>query len=274
MEFRVDPLSGRKVVIAPGRAFRPGAARSRWDEPDRQELDECPFCAGREDRTPPETLRLPRDGAWRVRVVPNKYPAFDRQEVVVHTPEHLRSVAELDNAQLDLVAEAWRRRRAAEPGGYLLACINEGRQAGASLPHSHSQLVWLPKTPPAVAAERNLDRMLEGTLVSEQNGIHAVSPVAARAPYELRLAPRERRGNAFDDHLLGPALQLLAALVRRLRHLEGPVPFNAWLHDGEWWHLHFLPRLTVPAGIELGAGIDVNPLPPAEAARRLSELSP
>jgi galactose-1-phosphate uridylyltransferase len=57
------------------------------------ELEKCPFCAGREDRTPPETLRV--GDPWRVRVVPNLYPAFERQEVVVHTPRHARSLAEL-----------------------------------------------------------------------------------------------------------------------------------------------------------------------------------
>ena len=93
---------------------------------------------------------------WQVRVVPNLYPAFARQEVVVHAPTHVRSFAELDDAQVEAVAEAWRLRglAGAEAGlGYLHALVNEGRAAGASLAHSHSQLVWLGDEPPAVAAE-------------------------------------------------------------------------------------------------------------------------
>jgi UDPglucose--hexose-1-phosphate uridylyltransferase len=261
------------VVIAPDHANRPGAAATRREPATEAELAECPFDAGREDRTPPETLRLPLNGRWRVRVVPNLFPAFERQEVVVHAPEHVRSLGELEPGQLDLVAEAWRRRREAEPGGYLLPCINEGRSAGASLPHSHSQLIWLPEAPPAVRSEHELDCVLEGTPVVD-GPVVAVSPTAARAPYELRIAPAEREPAAFASELLGPALRLLRDLVRRLHVLEGPVPFNAWLHTGTWWHLHVVPRLTVDAGLELGAWISVNPLPPEEAAARLRAVDP
>jgi len=114
-----------------------------------EELDECPFCAGREDRTPPEALRI--GDPWQVRVVPNLYPAFDRHEVVVHAPRHVRTMADLSPAEVDAVAEAWRERaRAArsEGYGYVHAFVNEGRIAGASLAHSHSQLVWLREPPP------------------------------------------------------------------------------------------------------------------------------
>src|SRR5205085_3415347 len=151
-ELRRDPLSGRLVVFAPARGRRPGAARGTIPPPTPEELEECPFCAGHEERTPPETLRLPEADEWTVRVVPNLYRALERQEVVIHTPRHVRSLAELEEHEIDLVAEAWRRRREDVPGGYVHAFVNEGRDAGASLPHSHSQLAWLAEPPPAVAA--------------------------------------------------------------------------------------------------------------------------
>src|SRR5581483_8150799 len=139
-ELRRDAVAGRWVAVAPGRASRPGGATPIGDE-----LATCPFDAGREDRTPPETLRL-GDGptGWAVRVVPNLYPALERQEVVVHGHEHRRSLAELGDGVLDLVAEAW-QRRARDAGGIVFAIVNEGHEAGASLPHSHSQLAWLPE---------------------------------------------------------------------------------------------------------------------------------
>lgn len=266
-------MSGRQVVVAPGRAKRPGAVRGELEPATPEELDSCPFCAGREHLTPPETLRLPADGPWLVRVVPNKYPAFERHEVVVHSPRHVRSLGGLDDDTLEVVAEAWRRRRAAAPEGHLFACLNEGRAAGASLPHSHSQLVWLPETPPAVAGERTA-AVLEGERVLEADGVAAVSPVAAREPYELRIAPERPEADAFVSPRLGPALRLLAEAIRRLGRLEGATPLNAWLHTGAWWHFELVPRLTVPAGLELGAGIYVNPLPPEEAAERLRGVSP
>src|SRR5439155_22820954 len=123
-DLRRDPESGRVAVIAPGRAKRPGAARASLGPPSADELESCPFCAGHEEMTPPQTLVLPEDGGWRVRVVPNLYPALERQEVVVHSPRHVRSIAELEEDEVELVAEAWRRRRDAEPEGYLHALIN------------------------------------------------------------------------------------------------------------------------------------------------------
>ena len=91
-----DELSGREVVYAPGRARRPGAARGTLDPPSERELADCPFCAGHEERTPPEVHR--EGDPWLVRVVPNLYPAFERQEVVVSSPRHVRSFAELTGA--------------------------------------------------------------------------------------------------------------------------------------------------------------------------------
>ena len=96
-ELRQDPLSGRLVVVAPARSKRPGAFRRLPPEVTTEELDTCPFCAGREERTPPESLRLPAgQNGWQVRVVPNLYPAFAGQEVVIHTPRHCHFLADLD----------------------------------------------------------------------------------------------------------------------------------------------------------------------------------
>jgi UDPglucose--hexose-1-phosphate uridylyltransferase len=187
---------------------------------------------------------------------------------VIHSPRHVRSIAELDEAAVELVAEAWRRRAHDEAGPYVQALVNEGAAAGASLPHSHSQLVWLPEAPPAVTAEQALPA---GELVVERDGLRVVSPWAARLPYELQIAPAEPESGAFSSDLLPSALRLLAEMVRRLHAVEGPVPLNAWLHDGPHWHLELVPRLTVLAGLELGAGVYVNSLPSEEAAARLRE---
>jgi len=249
-------------VIAPGRAKRPGATRPLLDPPSADELASCPFCAGHEDMTPPQTLVLPEEGEWKVRVVPNLYPALDRQEVVVHSRRHIRSIAEAEDEELELVAEAWRRRAADEPG-YVFPLLNEGREAGASLPHSHSQLIWLPEAPPPRARPR-------AEAVFEQGGLVVASPWASRVPYETVIGPAEPGGDALASRYLAPALKLLAELVRRLRTLEGRVPLNAWIERGSNdWSLVLFPRLNVLAGLELGTGIYVNTLAPEEAADRL-----
>lgn len=213
--------------------------------------------------TPPQTLVLPEEGEWHVRVVPNLYPALGRQEVVVHSRRHVRSIAELEPEEIDLVAEAWRRRAEAEPGN-VFALLNEGRAAGASRPHSHSQLVWVPEPPPRRAPPK-------GDPFLERGGLSATCPWASRLPYETVIAPIVPEPDGLSSALLGPALQLLASLVRRLHGLEGAVPLNAWLEHGDGnWRIVLLPRLSVLAGLELGAGIFVNTLPPEEAAERLT----
>jgi len=229
-----------------------------------EELERCPFCAGREDRTPPETLRI--GDPWKVRVVPNLYPAFERQEVVIHSPDHVRCFADLGEKQIESLAEAWQNRigaAAAEGFGYVHALINEGRLAGSSLPHSHSQLVVLQEVPPPVAAESRgvLDELLrhDNLRVLERHGAIAVVHHAGASPYESLILGGTLAG------LLGA----LRELVARVRRAEGPFAWNAWLHATEPEHLHFVPRLTALAGVELGAGLFVNAVPPEQAAEKL-----
>jgi UDPglucose--hexose-1-phosphate uridylyltransferase len=199
----------------------------------------------------------------------------------------VRTFAELSVDQLALVAEAWQRRaRDSRAAGlpYLHAFVNEGRASGASLAHSHSQLVSLSEPPPVVALElRQLERSAcvlcklaaheRGSgrhVIAERDGIALFAHPAGRAPYELLIAPLEHiaEGTAAGELLAG-ALELLAEGIRRLRRVEGPVSWNAWLHNGGHWHLEVLPRLSIFGGTELGAGIYVNTVSPEAAAAAL-----
>lgn len=200
--------------------------------------------------------------------MPNLYPAFERQEVVVHTPEHVRSFADLPAEQVERIAEAWQlRMEAAEAEGfpYVHALVNEGRLAGSSLPHSHSQLVWLREEPPAVADEdpKGVEQLLNHAelVVLEHEGATAVAHHAGAAPYECLVA-----GGS-----LAARLGALRRIAGKLRELEGPVAWNAWLHTRHPEHVHFVPRLTALAGLELGGGLYVNVVSPEQAAERLRE---
>jgi UDPglucose--hexose-1-phosphate uridylyltransferase len=252
------------------------------------ELESCPFCEGREDRTPPETHAVaPRDRppdtpGWTARVVPNLYPALERQEVVVHSPRHVTSFAELDDHELAAVARAWHaRREAARDEGFPFVhlVLNEGKAAGASLAHSHSQLAWLREQPPAVVEELpHLERGRCGACsvlqerseleIATRGAISLIAAPAGRAPYELLIVPGHHEADPGPEELAVVA-ELLRHAIRRLHDTEGPVPLNAWLHPGAHWHLELVPRLTVFAGLELGAGIYLNWLAPDEAAARL-----
>jgi UDPglucose--hexose-1-phosphate uridylyltransferase len=214
-----------------------------------------------------------------VRVVPNLYPAFERQEVVVHSPRHVLSLADLTEDEVAGVARAWQARAAAaatEGFPYVHAVVNEGRAAGASLLHSHSQLIWLRSVPPAVEAERSdtcavCDLLAQDSLELEPG---VIAHPAGRSPYELLIAPAEHDEEGLASPRLADTLDALARSVGRLHAAEGRIPLNAWLHAEGHWHFEVLPRLTVFAGAELGAGIYINPLPPEEAARRLRQARP
>jgi UDPglucose--hexose-1-phosphate uridylyltransferase len=82
------------------------------------------------------------------------------------------------------------------------------------------------------------------------------------------IVPRQHAAEPTGDEI-GDAALLLRDAIRRLHGVEGPIPLNAWLHTGGHWHVELVPRLTVFAGLELGAGIYVNSLSPEEAALRL-----
>jgi UDPglucose--hexose-1-phosphate uridylyltransferase len=270
-ELRHDPISGRMVVVAPGRSHRPGAFLHTPLEVTAEELADCPFCAGHEDRTPPETLRLPAGAMdWQVRVVPNLYPAFAGQEVVIHTPRHCHFLAELTDDEIALVAEAWQTRAQARDG-YLHAFANERPEAGASIPHTHSQLVWFDRPPPEVAREHaTWDPGGDDLVIAERDGVVLRAAWAGRMPYELLVAPTAHEDDPWRSDRLVTALQLSAEGLRRLHALEGPCPANLWLHHASGhWHVEVLPRLTTLGGIELGAGLFVNPLSPEVAAEAL-----
>jgi UDPglucose--hexose-1-phosphate uridylyltransferase len=259
------------------------------DEPTDAERGECPFCEGREDRTPPETFRIGGGTAWVVRVIPNLYPAFEWQEVVVHSPRHVRTFAELTDEEVAAVAEAWHRRGEAasvEGFDYVHVCINEGREAGSSLPHSHSQVVGLREPPPEAAVE--VPRLQEGACalcellasnqarrleVARRDGVVALAHPAGRLPYELLIAGEHSGGRPGHDGgaFLVRALELLRECIGRLRAVEGPCPWNAWLHSSGHWHFEIVPRLSVLAGVELGAGIYVNTVAPEDGAKALRQ---
>src|ERR1700684_513382 len=189
-EIRIDPLSGHKTIVAGERSGRPGGEPTCAPaEPIDVEKD--PFAEGHEDRTPPELYAVrpgdegtggtsggaPHTPAWTVRVVPNLSPALaldgpspplDAQpdlfcaapasgahEVIVNAPESVLSLAELPPERLTGAMEAWRERMRAHAGSaYVQLIVNERREAGASLEHTHSQLYALDFVPAEVARER------------------------------------------------------------------------------------------------------------------------
>ncbi len=182
-ELRYDPLNSDWVVIAIERAMRPENFSKKTIE--EKKVKKCPFCINNESMTPPEVyaLRTVKNRAnspgWKIRVVPNLYPAFkitqeankNRElgnayksslgiglhEVIIHSPDHEKHLARLDIDQIKLILNTYilRYKSAAKyrPVEYISIIINHGQDAGASLEHPHSQLFAIPLIPEKIKRE-------------------------------------------------------------------------------------------------------------------------
>jgi UDPglucose--hexose-1-phosphate uridylyltransferase len=176
--------------------------------------------------------------------------------------------------------------------------VNEGREAGASLPHTHAQLYALPFVPAAVARERerfhaywertqgrNLledvvqeeVRIRERLVAVDSEGV-AICPYASRVPFELQIVPRRPRARFQDEGAL--CARLLHDVLGRLERALGAIPpLNLWVRTAPsgaehfCWRIDLLPRLTRLAGLELGTGVNLNIMPPELAATKLRDAA-
>jgi UDPglucose--hexose-1-phosphate uridylyltransferase len=223
--------------------------------------------------------------------------ATGAHEVIINAPDPVLSLAELSTEQVITAVEVWRQRMRAHPEAACVHLIvNERREAGASLPHTHAQLYALPFVPAAIARERErfgayTTRTMGGNLlgdlvqqeVRQRERIVAIdreavvmAPYGARVPYQLLLAPRSPRPRFEDDGPTGAAL-LHDALGRLRERLGGTPPLNLWVRTAPrgaehfCWRIDILPRLTHLAGLELGAGVNLNIVAPEQVAAELRE---
>jgi len=332
-EIRIDPLSGHKTIVAGERSRRPGGEPRFSQDASREPIDpeHDPFAEGHEDRTPPELYAVrpgggpPDSPGWTVRVVRNLYPALTSpgepdggdasagaqarpelftslpatgaHEVIINGPQPVLSLAELPAEQVVAAVEVWRERmRAHSASSCVQLIVNERREGGASLPHTHAQLYALDFVPAAVARERErfgayatqtMGQSLLGDLVAEEVRLRErvvaidedavlMAPYASRLPFQLMLAPRRPRARFEDPGPSGAAL-LHDGLRRLARHLGSSPPLNLWVRtaprgaDRFCWRIDVLPRLTHLAGLELSTEVSLNIVAPERAAALLRE---
>jgi UDPglucose--hexose-1-phosphate uridylyltransferase len=321
-QLRLNPLAGRWVTIASERSMRPAAFDPRM-LPVESEPRPCPFCPGNEEATPPARETYGPAGQWLVRVVPNLYPAFHGHdplhvenigpvwtqarasgihEVLVLSPEHDASWADLDERQAGLVMAALRDRmedHGATPGvRYTQAIVNHGREAGASIVHPHAQLLGIPFVPKDLADEEaGFARFAGGCLlcttleaevemgyrtVLEDDAAVVICPFWSGTPFEMLVIPRAHESHLQDAKpidVVGVG-RALKQVLGRLRTVLGDVAYNIVFHaaphaheDGAFhWHAHVFPKLTTRAGFELGTGTLINIMSPEQAAEELNRV--
>jgi UDPglucose--hexose-1-phosphate uridylyltransferase len=327
-ELRKDPITGRWVIISTDRRKRPHDFR--MESVQIPPNPSCPFCEGHESMTPHEILSYRSRGdadtpGWDLRVVPNQFPVLrvegtlDRQgeglfdkmngigahEVVIESPRHEDTLATMSDAAVEQVLWACRDRvrdlKQDRRFRYIIVFKNHGTAAGASLDHSHSQLIALPVVPREVRDEvegaRAHYQMKERCvfcdvlrqeaadgrrLIAETADMVALAPYAPRFPFETWILPR-RHDAHFEDtprQEVGSLARLLADILRRMNRTLRHPPYNLLIHSapldapaGEFyhWHVEVIPKLTKVAGFEWATGFYVNPTSPEEASQVLRD---
>ncbi len=330
-ELRKDPVLGRWVIISTERAKRPKDFKAA---PEKKVVSpkSCPFCPGNESATPPEIFAYRTEGTepntpgWTLRVISNKFPAlliegdisrrgegiYDRMngigahEVIIETPDHEADLADLELSHFKNVIYAYQQRIKDLKNDprlrYVMIFKNFGAAAGASLEHSHSQLIATPVVPKRVSEEMDgarryfeyrdrcifCDIVVQETkdrkrLISENNSYILICPFAPRFPFETWILPRSHMSNfeeATEQQLDDLASILKDCLMRIKKALNTP-PYNYIIHTTpitlkgiEFYHFHLeiIPVLTHIAGFEWGTGFYINPTGPEESASYLKNI--
>jgi UDPglucose--hexose-1-phosphate uridylyltransferase len=327
-ELRKDPIVGRWVIIATDRAKRPVAPKI---EPLPGGNTLCPFCEGHEENTPHEILAY-RDRAshtdgrgWRVRVVPNKFPAlqiegdlnkrgegmYDKMagvgahEVIIECPFHEITMANLSEDNIREVLWVYRDRlvdlKKDQRLVYGMVFKNVGAAAGASLEHTHSQLIVLPIVPINVWEEMSgslefynyrgrciycdmvhQEVSTEKRIVLDTPNFVSLAPYASRFPFETWIIPKNH--NSHYENIQKTEVDELGTVIKtillKLEHALDKPAYNYIIHTSPFdtqalphyhWHIEVIPRLTRVAGFEWGTGFYINPVPPEQAADFLKE---
>lgn len=328
-ELRKDPISGRWVIISVERGKRPADFASPMQK--RKTGGFCPFCSGNEHTTTPEIIAFrpastpPNSPGWTLRVVPNKFPAlhihgdlnkkgegvFDMMngigahEIIIETPDHQQSLATIPLKSVEDVLWAYYFRLSDLKKDirfkYVLIFKNEGEEAGASLEHSHSQLIAMPIVPKTVREEMESSRKYYDSkercifcdiisqelqtgkrIIYENDRYVALSPFAPRDPFETWILPKRHESNfAPPDKSFLSLAEILQRILKQLDRVLDTPPYNFILHTSPFhdeinnyyhWHIEILPRLTKRAGFEWGTGFFINPTSPEEAAKFMREV--
>ncbi len=295
-EIRINPIiPSESVLVATARSMRPKKAEDLAPRDTRKHVDTCPFCTGNEDKTPPAIATYPPTGEWRIRIVENLYPVlgddrseanlsfglqqtidgYGRHEVMIDHNEHGIAVQDMSQAHLHNLFGAYRERMQqlydSDPRlKYVLVFKNFGPAAGASIPHTHSQIIAMPVVPENLQAEVENSRAFynkhhqcifcslinealtfEATIYDRESGkihrkIHvgqfviergrkfiAIKPFASRFEWEVHILPLTHQSDfgAISDDDLDDLAGVVRRTMARLEAVIGGAQYNYFLHS-------------------------------------------
>jgi len=295
-EIRINPVvPGESVLIATARSLRPKKEEPPVPHDGRSHVETCPFCRGNESKTPPAIAQAPANGEWRLRIVENLYPVlgddqqnpnlafglqqtidgYGRHEVVIDHASHGIRVHEMEEEHLRMLFSTYRDRMAALYASNpsvrtVLVFKNFGPAAGASISHTHSQIVAMPVVPYNIEAEvRNsaayhektgqcifcslIDEALtfEATFYDRESGavrrkinvgqyviergkrFVAIKPFASRFEWEVQILPLGHEADflRLSDEDTADLARIFRRTMARLNAVLGGVQYNFFIHS-------------------------------------------
>jgi UDPglucose--hexose-1-phosphate uridylyltransferase len=295
-EIRVNPVvPSEAVLVATERGMRPKNAEAPAPRDERSHVGACPFCRGNEQMTPPEIHRYDGSGGWAIRIVENLYPVlgddreysgfsfglqqaiegYGRHEVIIDHHNHGIALHRMSEPHVALLLRAYQERMQQLYDSdsrlrYVLVFKNFGPAAGASIAHSHSQLIAMPVVPENVSgelcgsqqffAERSrcifcalIDEALtfEATIYDRTSGevrrridvgqyivergrkFVAIKPFASRYEWEVHIFPVVHRADFLATHAddLDDLARVVKRTMARLDAVLGGVQYNYFLHS-------------------------------------------
>ncbi|GAB4853332.1 hypothetical protein Ancab_017511 [Ancistrocladus abbreviatus] len=325
-ELRKDAINNRWVIFSPARSKRPSDLKSK-SPATYQQSQKCPFCAGHEHECAPEIFRVPPDSKsdWKIRVIQNLYPALSRDiqpdpnyqdlgnhrvlsgfgfhDVVIESPTHPVHLSDLSASEVGEVLLTYKKRilqlASVDCIKYVQVFKNYGATAGASMSHSHSQMIGLPIIPPSItlwlqAMKEHFDQTgkcilceipSKELLIDESAHFISIAPFAASHAFEIWIVPRDHSSHFhhIDNEKAVDLGDLLRLTLRKMSAQLNNPPYNFMIHtsplyiDESWlpcshWFLQIVPQLTVVGGFEVGTGCYINSVFPEDVAEVMREV--
>jgi UDPglucose--hexose-1-phosphate uridylyltransferase len=295
-EIRINPIvPSESVLVATARSMRPRKEEEAAPRDTRKHVDTCPFCRGNEEKTPPEIRRFPEQGDWELRIVENLYPVlgndrsqpglvfglqqaidgYGRHEVIIDHYQHGIAVHEMSESHLAKLFRLYQTRmeelyQMDKRLKYVLVFKNFGPAAGASMAHTHSQIIATPVVPQNVHDEvinseqyfrRNhhcifcslIDEALtfEATIYDRTSGqilrkinvgqyvvergekFIAIKPFASRYEWEVHILPLQHQSNFLNTPAedMADLARVMQRTMARLDAVIGGAQYNFFLHS-------------------------------------------